>query len=361
MRCPTLNDLPAPPIGRTGWPWTEGAPSLCKLEGNSDVSINPIKWPKITIVTPSYNQCQFLEETIRSVLLQAYPNLEYIVVDGGSTDNSAKIIHKYEKHLTWWVSERDKGQSHAINKGFERGTGEIYAFLNSDDIYEPGALYNCALSLSGKYKWVVGQVRYFQEDIGYWPVPQARGHSLAEWFVPCPFSQPGCFWRAELHHETGKFREDLHYFFDYEFWLRIRFLKQIKPLIIDQPVAIYRVHPQSKTVRDNSAFALEAGAIVDQYKSLLSPWQKSRLSVGLRHRKARMQGARAVSLLKKGKVWAACSHLISALIVWPLLVVDLYGFLLAIRALSCAKDAGPGGPDVWKKGDHQRDSADCDW
>ena len=178
-------------------------------------------------------------------------------------------------------------------------------------------------------------------------VPKAKGRCLAEWLMPCPFSQPGCFWKAELHCEMGKFREDLHYLFDYEFWLRIRFIKNIKPLIIDQPIAIYRVHPQSKTVRDNSAFALEAGLIVDQYKSPLTRWQKSRLLVGLRHRKARMQGARGILLLKKGNVWAAAKHLISALIVWPLLVFDLHGILLAIKALNGPKHEGPAVTEVW--------------
>lgn len=351
MQCPKLNELPSSLTGKTGWPWTAETSPPYDISLSSSYGENARNWPKITIVTPSYNQGQFLEETIRSVLLQGYPNLEYIVIDGGSSDNSVEIIRRYEKHLAWWISEKDRGQSHAINRGFERGTGEIYAYLNSDDIYEPGALYTCALALRDEYQWVVGQVRYFQENVGYWPVPQAKGQSLAEWFVPCPFSQPGCFWRAELHREMGKFREDLHYLFDYEFWLRIRFIKKIKPLIFDQPVAIYRVHLQSKTVRDNSAFALEAGLIVDWYKSLLTRWQKFRLLVGLRHRKARMRGARAVSLLKKGNVWAAAKHLISALIVWPLLLFDLHGILLAIKALGSLKHDGPEIPVVWPEWD----------
>ena len=101
-------------------------------------------WPKISVVTPSYNQGKFIEETIRSVLLQGYPNLEYFVFDGGSTDSSVEIIKKYEKWLTYWVSEPDKGQANAINKGLERATGEIAAYLNSDDLYLPGALQHIA-------------------------------------------------------------------------------------------------------------------------------------------------------------------------------------------------------------------------
>ena len=95
-------------------------------------------WPRISIVTPSFNQGQFIEETIRSILLQGYPNLEYIIIDGGSTDESVEIIKKYEPWLTYWVSEKDRGQAHAINKGLERCTGEILAYINSDDYYYPG-------------------------------------------------------------------------------------------------------------------------------------------------------------------------------------------------------------------------------
>ena len=102
-------------------------------------------YPRISIVTPSYNQGQFIEQTIRSVLLQNYPNLEYIIIDGGSTDNTVETIEKYEQYITYWVSEPDRGQSHAINKGFARCTGEIMAWLNSDDLYLPSALKSLEL------------------------------------------------------------------------------------------------------------------------------------------------------------------------------------------------------------------------
>ena len=108
-----------------------------------------MNYPKISIVTPSFNQGIFLEATIQSVLNQNYPNLEYIVIDGGSTDNSVKIIKKYEKYLSYWVSESDRGQSHAINKGFTISTGEIMGWLNSDDLYTSGALNHVANVFSG--------------------------------------------------------------------------------------------------------------------------------------------------------------------------------------------------------------------
>jgi len=128
MRRPNLSDLPKPPKGKTGWPWTDETEQLpVKMSDGSD-------WPKISIVTSNYNYGHFIEETIRSVLLQGYPNLEYIIVDGGSTDNSVEIIKKYEPWLTYWVSEKDNGQASAINKGFSNASGEIYSWINSDDL-----------------------------------------------------------------------------------------------------------------------------------------------------------------------------------------------------------------------------------
>ena len=127
-----------PPSGKTGWPWSE------ESTGFPNPTVDGQEWPRITVVTPSSNQGQFIEETIRSVLLQRYPNLEYIVIDGGSTDNTLSIIQKYRPGLSDAVSEPDNGQSDAINKGWRRSTGKILAWLNSDDLYEPNALFRVA-------------------------------------------------------------------------------------------------------------------------------------------------------------------------------------------------------------------------
>ncbi|WP_017314698.1 glycosyltransferase family 2 protein [Mastigocladopsis repens] len=130
----TLDDLPSPPPDKIGWPWTVQSSQF------SEQIPDGFEYPRISIVTPNYNYGHFLEETIRSVLLQGYPNLEYIIIDGGSTDNSVEIIKKYEKWLSFWVSEKDSGQANAINKGIDLATGTWFNWLNSDDILLPTCL-----------------------------------------------------------------------------------------------------------------------------------------------------------------------------------------------------------------------------
>lgn len=345
MSTPKFCGLPPSPAGKSGWPWTEDLHSLSNAASSSPGEHGVSGWPRITVVTPSYNQGKYLEETIRSVLLQGYPNLEYIVVDGGSTDNSVEIIRKYAKHLGWWVSEKDDGQSQAINKGFAKATGSIFGYINSDDIYESGALKAVAHAFESGHRWVAGQVRVLQDGVRGGLVPQLEGTRFSDWFVTCPISQPGCFWAAELFREVGEFREDLHYFFDYEFWLRLRFIKKINFWSIDHPVALYRIHEQSKTMSQGGAFEAEAKAIRCQYRSLLTTFQRSWLWGVQRHRKARYHGEKVIPLLRQRKYRAAAHHLKVAFLTWPLLMVDR-GVLLAFKQLSGTKQSAAEFPDL---------------
>lgn len=204
--------------------------------------------PKITIVTPSYNQAQFLEETILSVLDQRYPNLEYMIVDGGSTDGSVDIIRKYERHLAWWVSEQDRGQPHAINKGLERATGDIFAFLNSDDLYTPGALRTAAQVLADRtVAMVCGKCRYIDaegKDLDEYPF--VADLDFRRFIEINGIPQPSVFVRMEVCRRVGYFDEALQHAFDYDYWFRAQQLGWTFRMI-PEVLSLYRLHASSKT------------------------------------------------------------------------------------------------------------------
>ncbi len=212
---PRLEELPPPPAGRTGWPWTDASPRCpaVTLDGRS--------WPRIAIATPSYNQGAYLEETIRSVLLQGYPNLEYHIIDGGSTDKSVSIIRKYQPWLASWTSQRDDGQSDAINQGFARSTGEIFNWLCSDDLLEPAALrlVGEAFSQPPRCDVVVGDCLCLDEQN---PARTGIRPSNVERLKRSPFAaaiwQPSCFFRRELVARSRLVLDELHYCMDRELW-----------------------------------------------------------------------------------------------------------------------------------------------
>jgi len=208
-------------------------------------------WPRITIVTPSYNQGCFLEQTIRSVLDQQYPNLEYMIVDGGSTDESVDIIKRYASALTWWVSAQDAGQSDAINKGFRRSSGALAAWLNADDYYLPGALHAAA----DAYRRQPGASFYFGNGLrvdragkpqgAFFAEGQVRFHRPALVWGLNTILQPAAFIQRDCLARVGYLDETLHYGMDSDLWLKLSALAP--PEIIQQTLAASREYGEAKT------------------------------------------------------------------------------------------------------------------
>lgn len=225
--------------------------------------------PKISIVTPSYNQGNFIEETIQSVLNQNYPNLEYIIIDGGSSDNTLSIIKKYDQFLTFWVSQKDKGQANAINKGLKYVTGEIFNWLNSDDYLEPGSLHKIAAAFEDqRVNMVAGKVRIFSNSSQkIVPNQNISAKGLMCWNPGVQFVQPGVWMRRELIEKCGGIDDKFHYAFDWDLYIRYLYhfpnVKEINNLLIN-----FRLHENSKTQSLLERFENEEREIIEKIYSL---------------------------------------------------------------------------------------------
>ncbi|MCS6993865.1 MAG: glycosyltransferase [Anaerolineales bacterium] len=205
---------------------------------------------KVSIVTPSFNQARFLERTIRSVLEQDYPDIEYIIVDGGSTDGSREIIQQYAPKLAWWVSEPDNGQTDAINKGFARATGEIFAWLNSDDTYNPHAIAEAVefLAHNPHVGLVYGEANFIDEHdriIGRFPAAQTDYARLRRGYVHIP--QQAAFWRADLWRQVGPLDPSFYFAMDYDLWVRLARITELRYLP-GRTWANFRLHSSGKTI-----------------------------------------------------------------------------------------------------------------
>ena len=203
---------------------------------------------RITVVTPSFNQAQFLDQTIDSVLSQGYPNLEYIIIDGGSTDGSPDIIRRYEKHLAYWISEKDRGPADALAKGFSRGTGAILAYLNSDDIYLPGSLEAIADVMSdpavdvayGNMYWIdtTGCIIGEQRQTPFIPMGYLYGGATLQ--------QPATFWKRDLYTQCGGIDASYHFAYDTDLFVRFA-VRGARFKHVNRFVASFRIHSQSKS------------------------------------------------------------------------------------------------------------------
>ena len=219
--------------------------------------------PDLSIITPSFNQAQYLEYTIRSVLAQDFPGIEYLVIDGGSTDGSLDIIRRYADRLAWWVSEPDQGQADAINKGFSRASGEYIAWLNSDDIYLPGAVSTAIQSLDNDKKvgMVYGDAITIDERgrplnrlvFGDWGLDDLMGFRI--------ICQPAVFMRRSVLEKAGFLDPAYHFMLDHQLWIRMAMQAPIKH--VTKALAAARHHPMAKNVAQAENFGEETMRIVD--------------------------------------------------------------------------------------------------
>lgn len=250
-------DLPDPPEGKTGWPWTPAQRG--DLASGNSIS----EGPAITIVTPSFNQGDFIEETIRSILLQNYERVELVIIDGGSTDSTIQVIKKYEKYLKHWETERDEGQTHALNKGIIHGTGEIFNWINSDDFLEPDAL---ALI---KQSWnrgaiLAGAVRLFSTNEST-ILMNANLSTQALVAGGACYVQPGVWLNLARVKKIGPFDQSYHYCFDRKHLMM--YLDQYESVTyIENLLANYRLHQTSKTVSIPEGFSKEMGILARDVK-----------------------------------------------------------------------------------------------
>ena len=276
--CPSLTELPSAVKNKKGWPWTKETPAL-----SATVSKGAY-WPKISIVTPNYNYAHFLEETIRSVLLQGYPNIEYIIIDGGSTDNSIEIIKKYKKWLSYWETAPDEGPANAINRGFSKATGKIFAWLNSDDLLLPGCLEIVGRTMSKKPKvdFLYGDRISADAETNIIGVHFSRSIiGRFHWAYCSPLAQECCFWRRRLHEKAGKLREDIKTIHDHELFMRMwktggKFLK------IPNFLGIYRNHQATLTNDKSDVMKQEIQKIIKEEGLSTSGKMESAISLFIR-------------------------------------------------------------------------------
>ena len=225
-------------------------------------------YPRISIVTPSFNQGQFLEQTILSVLGQNYPNLEYIIIDGGSSDNSVEIIKKYENQIKFWVSEKDNGQCQAINKGFKIASGDILGWLNSDDMYFPG-IFNKLIEQIDIEKTGIyyGECIHFKLEN---EILKSTGSHVTKNFRNGDLTindfiiQPSSFWTSMTWMKVGNLNENMHYAFDWEWFIRaLQLGVTFNP--INSPLSIYRIHEAHKSGTGGSMRQQEISEIYNEY------------------------------------------------------------------------------------------------
>jgi glycosyltransferase involved in cell wall biosynthesis len=253
--------FPSPPAGRSGWPWSGGSGASGLEPPSRDESA-----PRITVITPSFNQGEFLEETIRSVVLQDHPNVEYIVIDGGSTDHSVSIIKRYEPWISQWVSETDNGQADAINKGFERATGELLCWLNADDVLYQGFLSRRREELTARPEV---DLIYGDVESGWDGATRAVLRGEAMTFIDMlrtlrvAIPQQSAMWRRSTIERLGGLDPRWHVVLDREFFLRVvhRGMAEYVPGLC----GYFRQHRSAKSVAETKVWVTELPLMYEEF------------------------------------------------------------------------------------------------
>ncbi len=321
MTPPFIAGLPGPGE-RSGWPWTEAPPP-------SDV----VDAPTVTVVTPSLNQGRFLEETMRSVLLQGYPDLEYIVLDGGSTDNSRSILERYDPFLSHWESGPDAGQSDALNRGFQRASGEFIGWVNSDDILSPGAIGAsvAALSASPEAGFSYGDWAVIDAEsrvTGHETPPDVTNSGLLA-RMQSYVAQPTLFFRKSALDEAGLLDPDLHLIMDFDLLLRLT--ARFEGIRAAGEIARFRLHPDAKTPNHQTRAWEERGRVVRRFLDGADAPSEARSKRGrllaAYHRQAALYG------LRTGRPQWLLSHAVRSLLKHPEQVLErrLWGAALRGR------------------------------
>ncbi len=259
---------------------------------------------KISVVTPSYNQGEFLEETLLSVQHQRYPNVEHIVIDGGSSDESVEIIKKHSEHLAYWVSEKDGGQANAINKGLARCTGDLVAILNSDDVYLPGALDFVAeqFELRPEMVWMTAPSLFWGPDKATMRAEVMQvlvPKKPADWFVHQSIPHPSTFIRKSVLDKYGLLNEEFKFTVDLEYWFRIFFAGE-RPVVFDRPLSGYRLHGLSKTISQQDVARNDSDRLYAMYLPRLSPSEQKRARRDDARMKSRFELWRCLDPLNAG-------------------------------------------------------------
>lgn len=327
----TIN-LPLLASERRGWPWEATQSSQSTMISDQQT------WPRISIVTPSYNQGQFIEETIRSVLGQNYPNLEYIIIDGGSTDQTVEIIRRYETFLAYWQSEPDGGQAAAINYGFTKATGEILTWLNSDDLLCSGALYAVAQA------WLQKTPCHFLTGYGYYvsadrsqllTIMQAGNYSFFKLLQFCRgnfLPQPAVFFSRTAFQEVNGLDEKLFYTMDLDLWLRLR----LKYPLYYAPICLaqLRAHAQAKTWHQNQIAVIEeVNQVVGRYMGKVTMLEQLYLQHDMRLWQAKITCSHGLAAYFANHCGEAFCSIQKAICLHPGVILTFNGLQLLSRLL----------------------------